>query len=68
MKYLLDEQTKAVLGGWDVSARKFVANDQPLRGILSHKESVEACSEKNRMQPEYMEKLSPEQCYVETGI
>jgi uncharacterized protein (DUF169 family) len=28
MKYLRAKQTKAVLGGWDVSARKFFANDE----------------------------------------
>ena len=28
MKYLRGNQTKAVLGGWDVSARKFFANDE----------------------------------------
>lgn len=28
MKYLKNNQTKAVLGGWDISARKFFANDE----------------------------------------
>lgn len=28
MKYLKNNQTKAVIGGWDISARKFFANDE----------------------------------------
>ncbi len=28
LKYLQNNQTKAVLGGWDISARKFFANDE----------------------------------------
>lgn len=28
IKYLKNNQTKAVLGGWDISARKFFANDE----------------------------------------
>ncbi len=28
MKYLKNNQTKAVLGGWDISSRKFFANDE----------------------------------------